>query len=154
MLRAWKLKSGGTGLLFPPAPKANRRSRFLDAETLGTHLHIALEVLGLPRLTWYSCTRHTFASQFVMGGGSIERLRLILGHSSVVVTERYAHLGPAHFGPRDLSAISVDLTPSAGAVVDLAARRANANRAADTAVTRPDEETVDRQAAFDAVAGR
>jgi integrase len=40
--------------------------------------------------------RHTFASHFIMGGGNILTLQRILGHSSVKVTMRYAHLAPEH----------------------------------------------------------
>lgn len=36
--------------------------------------------------------RHTFASFYVQGGGDIKRLQMILGHSSVSVTEKYVHL--------------------------------------------------------------
>lgn len=39
--------------------------------------------------------RHTFASHFVQKGGDILTLQKILGHSSVNVTMRYAHLAPA-----------------------------------------------------------
>jgi len=46
----------------------------------------------IPAVTWYQATRHTYASQFVLAGGSIEKLREALGHSTVLVTERYAHL--------------------------------------------------------------
>lgn len=38
--------------------------------------------------------RHTFASHFVMNGGNIRTLQQILGHSSLNVTMRYAHLSP------------------------------------------------------------
>jgi integrase len=37
--------------------------------------------------------RHTFASHFVMKGGDILTLKEILGHSSLKMVERYAHLG-------------------------------------------------------------
>jgi integrase len=40
--------------------------------------------------------RHTFASHFVMGGGNILTLQKVLGHSSVTMTMRYAHLAPEH----------------------------------------------------------
>jgi integrase len=40
--------------------------------------------------------RHTFASNFLMGGGNIYDLQQILGHSTIQVTERYAHLAPGH----------------------------------------------------------
>ena len=40
--------------------------------------------------------RHTFASHFMMAGGDILTLQRILGHSSIQVTMRYAHLSPTH----------------------------------------------------------
>ncbi|CAM3898338.1 tyrosine-type recombinase/integrase [Kerstersia gyiorum] len=40
--------------------------------------------------------RHTFASHFMMNGGNILTLQRILGHSTVTVTMRYAHLSPDH----------------------------------------------------------
>jgi|SRR5438552_4891546 len=38
--------------------------------------------------------RHTFASQWVMAEGSLYLLKEILGHKSIVMTQRYAHLSP------------------------------------------------------------
>lgn len=38
--------------------------------------------------------RHTFASNFVIKGGNIVSLQKILGHSTVNMTMRYAHLSP------------------------------------------------------------
>lgn len=40
--------------------------------------------------------RHTFASHFIMGGGNILTLQRILGHQSLTMTMRYAHLSPDH----------------------------------------------------------
>lgn len=40
--------------------------------------------------------RHTFASHFVMNGGSILVLQKILGHVDIKETMRYAHLSPDH----------------------------------------------------------
>jgi len=45
----------------------------------------------------------------VLNGGSIEKLKEILGHYSVVVTERYAHLRIDLFADRELDAIPFDL---------------------------------------------
>jgi len=40
--------------------------------------------------------RHTFASHFMMQGGNLLTLQKALGHSSLNVTTRYAHLAPDH----------------------------------------------------------
>ncbi len=40
--------------------------------------------------------RHHFASWFVMRGGSIQALKEILGHATLAMTMRYAHLAPEH----------------------------------------------------------
>jgi len=40
--------------------------------------------------------RHTFASHFIMNGGDVLALKEILGHSSLKMVERYAHLAQAH----------------------------------------------------------
>jgi len=38
--------------------------------------------------------RHTFASHYMMNGGNILALQKILGHSSLNMTMKYAHLAP------------------------------------------------------------
>ena len=52
--------------------------------------------LTLPRGQLTHVLRHTFASHFVMNGGNILVLQRILGHSSLTMTMRYAHLAPDH----------------------------------------------------------
>jgi hypothetical protein len=55
----------------------------------------ALERAGLDTVLRFHDLRHTFASHWVLDGGDIFRLSKILGHSSVVITQRtYAHLAP------------------------------------------------------------
>jgi len=91
ILTEWKLKTGGRGRVVPPLRRDGTK---VDKHTPGEYLREALDHLGLarPGLRWYQATRHTFASQWVMSGGRIEKLKELLGHYSVVVTERYAHL--------------------------------------------------------------
>ncbi|MEO1829459.1 MAG: tyrosine-type recombinase/integrase [Pseudomonas sp.] len=53
--------------------------------------------MELPKGQAVHVLRHTFASHFMLNGGNILTLQKILGHSTVVVTMRYAHLAPGHF---------------------------------------------------------
>jgi integrase len=52
----------------------------------------AAKILGY---TWH-CNRHTFASRLVMAGVDIRTVGELLGHKSLSMTMRYAHLAPAH----------------------------------------------------------
>ncbi len=110
LLKEWKLKTGGVGFVVPPLRSDGERC---DEHTLGRHIKKVLSKLDLPSLTWYQATRHTFASQWVLGGGSLEKLREMMGHSTVQVTERYAHLRVDLFAPTDLEMIRVDFKPGA-----------------------------------------
>jgi integrase len=126
VLVAYKVKTGGKGLLFTPMyprrggrPKLGSVPTFMRPCTLNRHLRIALKACGLPPLTWYEATRHTFASLFVLGGGSLEMLRTLMGHSSVTTTERYSHLRPDLFPASAFRAMAVDLSKPAGEIVRL-----------------------------------
>lgn len=52
--------------------------------------------IQLPRGQCTHVLRHTFASHFMMNGGNILALKEILGHSSLNMTMRYAHLSPEY----------------------------------------------------------
>jgi len=52
--------------------------------------------LALPNGQLTHVLRHTFASHFIMKGGNILVLQRILGHQSLTMTMRYAHLSPEH----------------------------------------------------------
>jgi integrase len=122
LLQAWHLKTGGTGLLCPPLRCDGSK---IDKGTRGAALREVLQRLDLqrPGLGWYECTRHTFASHWVMGGGTLEELKEILGHYSIVMTERYAHLRPDHFAAKAFGMLQVDLQPGGASIADLNAVR-------------------------------
>lgn len=52
--------------------------------------------LELPKGQLSHVLRHTFASHFMMSGGNILALQKALGHQSLNMTMRYAHLSPDH----------------------------------------------------------
>lgn len=52
--------------------------------------------IELPKGQRTHVLRHTFASHFMMNGGNILVLQQILGHSTIVMTMRYAHFAPDH----------------------------------------------------------
>lgn len=61
-------------------------------------LNNGLERAGieLPRGQKSHVLRHTFASHFMMAGGNLLTLNKILGHQTIQMTMRYAHLAPEH----------------------------------------------------------
>lgn len=118
ILKAWKLKAGTADRVIPPMRCDGEK---IDKGTPGPYLRPVLEQLGLHavakyRDAWYAATRHTFASQWVLAGNSIEKLSVILGHWSVTQTEDYAHLRPELFSADDLSTIAIDVSPGSAAV--------------------------------------
>lgn len=54
-------------------------------------LALACEVAGIPRIGWHAL-RHTFASELARRGAPIVAIKDLLGHSTIDMTMRYAHL--------------------------------------------------------------
>ena len=93
VLKAWRRKNPKAELVAPSLRKSKSgKTKFLNWRTIKNAMKQALKKCGLRPMTFYQAGRHTFASQWVLSGNSIYRLKEIMGHSSVQVTERYAHL--------------------------------------------------------------
>ena len=55
----------------------------------------AVRKAGMTDFTWY-CLRHTFASRLVMAAVDLRTVAELMGHKTIQMTMRYAHLAPAH----------------------------------------------------------
>jgi len=53
----------------------------------------ALEKAKIEKLIW-NCLRHTFASRLVMAGATLRAVADRMGHKTIQMTMRYAHLAP------------------------------------------------------------
>src|SRR5262249_28349642 len=64
---------------------------------------------GLRRIRWHD-TRHSFASQLASAGVPLRQIQAYLGHQSMTMTMRYAHLAPNDGGNmlRALDRCSID----------------------------------------------
>jgi integrase len=63
--------------------------------TLRDRFEEARRAAGLPHVHWHDL-RHTYASWLAQAGQPMGAIRDLMGHSSLAVTNRYAHLAPSH----------------------------------------------------------
>ena len=70
-----------------PAPEA--------VSSIRTAFISALERAGIQDFRFHDL-RHTFASHLVMSGASIKEVQELLGHKTLAMTTRYAHLSQEH----------------------------------------------------------
>lgn len=102
LLRAWRLKTSGI-IVFPnEAGKMHQPSARIFQEVLHRVLDsAAFEAVQhngkQRRYIVFHDLRHTFASHWVTKGGDLFKLQKILGHQSLAMTMRYAHLAPNAF---------------------------------------------------------
>ncbi len=95
ILRTWRLSCPATpaGLVFPVPRGAGRSTHAL----LGLPRLLRAAGVRVPAHPFHAC-RHSFASHYVMQGGSILALQKILGHSDIKMTMIYAHLAADFLG--------------------------------------------------------
>ena len=102
IMRSWRLRCPGA-MVFP-----NRDGGMYgkSGRIFQEVFHRVLDAAGFPkaerngkirRYVTFHDLRHTFASSWVANGGDIFKLQKILGHKSIQMTQRYAHLAPTAF---------------------------------------------------------
>jgi integrase len=78
-----------TGYVF-----VNVKGQPFNHSSLSYHLDRVCQKAGLRRITWH-VFRHTFASHLAMKGVPLNTVQALLGHSTIVMTMRYAHVAPS-----------------------------------------------------------
>lgn len=82
-------RKANTGYVF-----VTERGEPFDRKLLRRHLSRVCDLSGLRKVGWHAL-RHTFASHLVMRGVPMTAVQMLLGHSSITTTMRYAHLAPS-----------------------------------------------------------
>jgi integrase len=120
LLREWRLRNPGRLVFSNRDGEMLRESGRLYQEVF----HRILDAAEFPkeeksnghvrRYITFHGLRHSFASHWVMNGGDIFKLQKVLGHKSIQMTMRYAHLAPhaftedwGRFGPAPTNAAEV-----------------------------------------------
>ncbi len=86
--KALESRGDGSGYVCPGSPGKRERDwrRWLEE---------AVRLAGISDFRWHDL-RHTFASRLVMAGVDLRTIQELLGHKTLAMTVRYAHLAPAH----------------------------------------------------------
>jgi integrase len=72
-----------------------RKGRVFPLSSIDESYRVALREAKIYDANFHTL-RHSFASHYMMRGGNLYDLAKILGHASVRITSRYAHLSPTH----------------------------------------------------------
>lgn len=85
VLRRWKAQGNGKGLVFPNPDTGKCMD---NISTSWRNLMASADIKDFR----FHDLRHDFASQLVLKGIDLYRIKDLLGHSSIQMTERYSHL--------------------------------------------------------------
>lgn len=86
MLKIFKNNSSKSQFVFLDSSGKPFRSHHIGRDMLKMQ-----KVASITNIIRFHDLRHTFASQYVMSGGNIYDLQKFLGHSSILMTQVYAH---------------------------------------------------------------
>jgi integrase len=88
--------------------RRSTRPRPIAESTCNDAISRAADRAKLKEVSWHTL-RHTFASQLVMRGVPLRAVQELLGHATIKMTERYAHLSPGYASRALVAALDVPL---------------------------------------------
>lgn len=91
LLNLFKNRISGNNLVF-----LKKNGEPINPHHIYRQFRSAQKAANIVNLIRFHDIRHTFASQYVLGKGSIYDLQKFLGHTNIVMTQRYAHLSMEH----------------------------------------------------------
>lgn len=86
---------GSTGPVIRNGQVKKSRAKGQARKSARNWFEDAVEKAGIQDFTWHDL-RHTFASRLVMAGVDLRTVQELMGHRTIQMTARYAHLAPAH----------------------------------------------------------
>lgn len=87
-LKQWRLQCSSDSVLVFVNPKTGKRF-----DNIQTSWERVRNTAKLADFNWHDL-RHTFASELVQRGVDLYQVKVLMGHSTIAITERYAHLRP------------------------------------------------------------
>lgn len=108
----WRVTRPSGPFLFP----GKEPGRYVSVDAVRHHLHAAALKVGLQKRATPHVLRHSFATHLLELGTDIRVIQMLLGHTSIQTTLRYARVTPKHVA-RVQSPIDVLDTPKAKEVL-------------------------------------
>ncbi|MBI2816333.1 MAG: site-specific integrase [Acidobacteria bacterium] len=94
-LLALRKRGNGSGPVMVSAESGHGHVAGQPLKTPREWFATVCEEAGISDFTWH-CLRHTFASRLVMAGVGLRTVQELMGHKTIAMTCRYAHLAPQH----------------------------------------------------------
>jgi len=88
-LRAWREQTSSPRLVFPSPVTGGRMDNIRKSWAS------LIKLANIQNFRFHDL-RHSFASNLAMTGADLNTIRELLGHASIEMTLRYAHLTPGH----------------------------------------------------------
>jgi len=94
-LRELRRRGAGTGPVMVAAAGGHGYAQGHALKTPREWFNAACRLAAVTDFTWH-CLRHSFASRLVMAGAPLRTVQELMGHKTIAMTCRYAHLAPDH----------------------------------------------------------